>query len=1047
MRCSNPGCRRPTSGPQVRNDKALSIGVAAHITAASPGGPRFNAALTIDQRISITNGVWLCQNCAKLVDNDELRYSAETLSLWKQDAECHALDAITTIRFPSGASGTEPNLQPYLRAIIDEFRELPGLPNGTRNLSLSEIVPVRVRFPTKPREPSATKEPSSRVLRLEDTVGEERVWLLVGEGGQGKSTALRFLASYTAHQAQQQLSLRSGNTATPLIPVCVVLARRGHLLVTQIRQALLCRSPSCEATAIDDCLQRNPFLFLIDRLDETDALTACDDIEDLLKLYPLCRVVVASRPLGLLSRWPYPQGRIEPLRDAEIRTFLRRLLGDQQGERLFHALVHNTLLDLFRRPLFARLLALSSSDLSERRRFTIGAVLHDVIEKRFIGSWETRSEAGEKEKLVRDLLGWLGYRMVSRGSQSVRWERVLSRGVKLAKKRGMQVDVLFIEDVVHGIIQQGLLQQADGEIHFWHTNFRDYFAAVWLERRGSRWANYVRSWMPRWHESLLIHLGMLPEGRAQAATNAQLFGARATIGIISFGSSANILWQISIIPALVCPIPAVACRLFFLLRMLAQSDIACEGLKRMFVELLPREWGCMYLKGAPVPRIYASSRPEGDEYYYFSDLVGQMRIPESYAYLRSVDTHFSNVAPGLLYDPSRDMVEHCINYLLAETSENGGWANPRPNRADDRVVCYLILGSYDLRFSDELQKRLTSGDVQMRLKLLDTLSRTLDWYRGEDTAGVSATLEQRWTSFLVELALKNESQDVRSGAARMLRAIIDGHRVPSVARDLLLSKLEEPEGELRSRAIQALNVYSLSGYDELFWRLLGDADKSVAFHAICYFWASRCKVRFVCAVLRVLRNEAKPLTPLRTLAAAMAALAPNVNEGCKSRRRCIGLLTAAATTSAYIALRMHAMEALVDLEAKQSTPFLLDVFRTCDRSEAFAQVRFQAFRGVVMITAPADCDVILEGLDDSNESIRGLAAHFCSTQLGAGYRPVVGPKLFKLLEDSSSHVRDYASLALEDFGYLAKNWCLGDGPPKYLGPPQPSGRLLGAALG
>jgi len=34
-RCSNPGCRKWTSGPHSEDDKSLNVGVAAHITAAS----------------------------------------------------------------------------------------------------------------------------------------------------------------------------------------------------------------------------------------------------------------------------------------------------------------------------------------------------------------------------------------------------------------------------------------------------------------------------------------------------------------------------------------------------------------------------------------------------------------------------------------------------------------------------------------------------------------------------------------------------------------------------------------------------------------------------------------------------------------------------------------------------------------------------------------------------------------------------------------------------------------------------------------------------
>lgn len=66
FRCSNPKCRKATSGPDSTGTKAVSIGVAAHIAAASKGGPRFDAASTQDERMAATNGIWLCQSCAKL---------------------------------------------------------------------------------------------------------------------------------------------------------------------------------------------------------------------------------------------------------------------------------------------------------------------------------------------------------------------------------------------------------------------------------------------------------------------------------------------------------------------------------------------------------------------------------------------------------------------------------------------------------------------------------------------------------------------------------------------------------------------------------------------------------------------------------------------------------------------------------------------------------------------------------------------------------------------------------------------------------------------
>ena len=100
-RCSNPGCRKRTSGPHTEVNKALNVGVAAHITAASSGGPRYDPSLTPDERKGIGNGIWLCQSCAKLVDNDEARYTKELLCRWKLDAEQEALREIEGTGQPS----------------------------------------------------------------------------------------------------------------------------------------------------------------------------------------------------------------------------------------------------------------------------------------------------------------------------------------------------------------------------------------------------------------------------------------------------------------------------------------------------------------------------------------------------------------------------------------------------------------------------------------------------------------------------------------------------------------------------------------------------------------------------------------------------------------------------------------------------------------------------------------------------------------------------------------------------------------------------------
>ena len=92
--CSNPDCCVLTFGPQLDAEKSINIGVAAHIEGAAPNSARYNANQTKEERSSIKNGIWLCQNCAKKIDNDEKKYTVERLVFWKQQAEERATRAI-----------------------------------------------------------------------------------------------------------------------------------------------------------------------------------------------------------------------------------------------------------------------------------------------------------------------------------------------------------------------------------------------------------------------------------------------------------------------------------------------------------------------------------------------------------------------------------------------------------------------------------------------------------------------------------------------------------------------------------------------------------------------------------------------------------------------------------------------------------------------------------------------------------------------------------------------------------------------------------------
>src|SRR5580692_7518297 len=86
--CSFPGCRRATTGPSDESTSAVaSVGVAAHICAAAPGGPRYSPTMSSDERKGIDNAIWMCATHGTLIDQDVAKYPADVLTSWKRARE------------------------------------------------------------------------------------------------------------------------------------------------------------------------------------------------------------------------------------------------------------------------------------------------------------------------------------------------------------------------------------------------------------------------------------------------------------------------------------------------------------------------------------------------------------------------------------------------------------------------------------------------------------------------------------------------------------------------------------------------------------------------------------------------------------------------------------------------------------------------------------------------------------------------------------------------------------------------------------------------
>ena len=123
FKCSNLVVAKRQAVPRRDPSGAVNVGVASHITAAAPGGPRYDADLTPEQRSSVTNGIWLCQTDAKLIDNDVDQYPVDCLRRWKTQAEeaAHRELEVRLRRSPDGEEVFR-RMERLMPVVLEEMR-------------------------------------------------------------------------------------------------------------------------------------------------------------------------------------------------------------------------------------------------------------------------------------------------------------------------------------------------------------------------------------------------------------------------------------------------------------------------------------------------------------------------------------------------------------------------------------------------------------------------------------------------------------------------------------------------------------------------------------------------------------------------------------------------------------------------------------------------------------------------------------------------------------------------------------------------------------
>ncbi len=338
-RCSNPGCRRLTVGPQAVEAGAANIGVAAHLTAAASGGPRYDSSLTSEQRASQDNGIWLCRTCSRLIDVDATGYPLGRLQKWKLEAEAIAFRECTTgrivvprallplaedehgvplVEFMAGGAAVDvatllPRMLAAAQADLAGFGRILGVPALTVGLTLT-LEDIGGRRSLTPVEVARGSQLAAAVC-------------VVAPPGAGKTVTLMQIA---------EAILAEGQDAALFIPMAEWAATAGGFFESVVARAGFA---GFEVAAFRAVAASGRRVLILDAWNELDGPSRARAIAELTRLrreLPLLRVVASTRRQALDVPGLDAVVSLQGLSSQQQRELAREIAG-LAGERQLEA--------------------------------------------------------------------------------------------------------------------------------------------------------------------------------------------------------------------------------------------------------------------------------------------------------------------------------------------------------------------------------------------------------------------------------------------------------------------------------------------------------------------------------------------------------------------------------------------------------------------------------------------------------------------------------------------------------------------------------------
>jgi hypothetical protein len=402
------------------------------------------------------------------------------------------------------------------------------------------------------------ESPFRRGMGIVEVTQALRRFVLVGEPGAGKTTALRYLAlTYALHLSKNPAlaSYKQGESLAYRIPIILELnlyrpVEQGNGIHRMIFEQLY---PYAFSDAIDSAIEQllvhGSLLVMLDGLNECPLVfweRAVSDIKHFLLRYGKTECVISCRTRDFPDVFHLSVVTIKPLTDGQIDRFILRALSeiDDVEKRCseLKELLFSRHSELIRNPLLLSMVIDVYRESNWRLPDNRG-----VLFKRFFELWFQRESLKQQKSIsagrrvvLFGLTGAIAYYMQNRGevrtSREAVWGVIRAFLERYIDRSVIQKEQYSAEVVLDLLFGMGLLVETGGRVKFYHQLFQEFFAGYNLlwEQREEAVKRLEYLW---WDEPLKFYAGLIEDATPiifEATRSASVFMAAQLLQSCSY---------------------------------------------------------------------------------------------------------------------------------------------------------------------------------------------------------------------------------------------------------------------------------------------------------------------------------------------------------------------------------------------------------------------------------------------------------------------------------------------------------------------------------